>query len=337
VRHKVLQVAVLALLLGAPLVRNRSAAAQTPATVSVRPAALKLAPGESAALAITIDQADQLFGFELHLEFDAEVIQVVDADPGRSGVQVELAEFLGNGQGFTVANLVDNEAGSLEYAMTLLAPANPVSGTGDLLHLSVLAVAPGSSQLSLLVVLASKDGQSLAIETIGGSLLVIEDQPSAGVTAAATEASGPGLTESEVTATRPPTPSQSNTPVAGEGGADPRLALRATTAAQDSRDEPAILVTAAVLDPQAVENLEPSEEVAAAVPHATSSGETDEPHLGGDGIAAAKGLAIGEIEGNESTVEPTSEQADSNLPWLILPVVLILAAAVVIGRRLLAR
>jgi hypothetical protein len=335
------------------LVWNQSAAAQTLAIVTVQPGELSLVPGQSNVLAIAIDRADQLFGFELHLEFDPAVIQVVDANPEMDGVQVQPAGFLEISQGFAVANQVDNEAGFLAYAMTLLAPAEPASGAGDLLYLSVLAVAPGSSQLSLSVVLASKDGLALPVETIDGSLFVTDGQPSTKATSPAPITPGAGSTETEVTATEQPpetgqpSSGQSNNtiddrtavpPTVMAGGNGSPQSPSAETSGRSPEGGTANLTTAENPEQQAVESLELSE-AEMATPVSAISGETDQPAVEGEEVAAA--VADGAVEINSDkvldTAQPAAEEENSNVLWFVLAALLILLAGIVLGRRFSAQ
>ena len=73
------------------------------------PLSLGLRPDAQGAVAIVIENVQNLYGIEFHLAFDPNVVQVEDADPAWEGVQIEPAAWLQNG--FVAVNRVDNSRG----------------------------------------------------------------------------------------------------------------------------------------------------------------------------------------------------------------------------------
>ncbi len=154
-------------------------AAQSPAVVYVEPAEPVLQIGETTTLVISVKGAADLFGIELRLLYDPAVVQVLDDDAGREGVQLASGSLLDPAGGFMVVNSADNEAGELEYAMTLLAPAEAVSGDGILATFDIQALSNGTSPLTLSAILASAEGAALPVVVEGGRVTVGDEQTNA--------------------------------------------------------------------------------------------------------------------------------------------------------------
>jgi hypothetical protein len=81
---------------------------------------------------IMAENVTDLYGAEFRLTYDPSVVAVQDFKPEQDGVQIESGTLLPSGKGFVVANQVDEAAGTVIFAMTLLNPASPVTGSGPL-------------------------------------------------------------------------------------------------------------------------------------------------------------------------------------------------------------
>lgn len=81
---------------------------------------------------IVAENVADLYGAEVKLKYDPGTLAIQDADPDRDGLQIAEGDFLSAAQGFVVANQVDERAGTITYALTLLNPAPPVNGTGPI-------------------------------------------------------------------------------------------------------------------------------------------------------------------------------------------------------------
>jgi len=148
------------LLLSGPLTGTGSA--QEGATVRLEPL-----PGQKGTdvvtLAIRIENATRLYGVEVHLAFDPTRLQVQDADPDREGVQIQAGDF--PSPDFIVQNQADNVKGTIDYAVTQLAPRKAVDGSGVLATVTV----KGKDISSLTFVeatLANPDGQEIPSQTV---------------------------------------------------------------------------------------------------------------------------------------------------------------------------
>jgi hypothetical protein len=317
--------------------------AQEPAVVRVEPPALALAPGETAVLAVVVERAAGVFGYEVRLAFDPALIQVVDADSGQPGVQVRPGGFLDPARGFTAANQADNEAGLVDYAFTLLAPSEPVSGAGVLLTLTVRAAAAGSSPLALSVVLASRDGLALPLLAEDGELTVTGDpqpvatQP-AGTAPTATAPAPAADVVSGPTATPPsgftPSPSGSAAGPFGAVTSPAQLAARVTSL-PGMGPVPELTQRAATIAGNGdVPAAQPDSEATLAAVERTAPTE--------DGLAASPEQMAGDREtiaaGAGALSGTRTETGEARLPpWAVAAGVLALAAAALLaGRRLLS-
>lgn len=150
-----------------------SASAQSKALVRFQPSQITLSPGSKTLIEIRIDDAEDLFGYEIHLEFDPSSIQIVDSQPDSSGVQVNHGDVFDFEESFVVDNQVDNEEGTIVYAITQLASPEGISGDGKLLSLEVKGASPGASEFHFSsVILASTEGTSLPFKSEDGRVVV---------------------------------------------------------------------------------------------------------------------------------------------------------------------
>jgi hypothetical protein len=238
---------ILFLLLLLALISIGPVHAQVVAAIHVEPPASILEIGDTASVTILIEDASDVYGFQLRLTFNPAVIQLLDADDSRPGVQVQPGEFLPEEQGFIVVNEANNETGELNYAMTLLAPAEPALGNGSLIAFDMEAVAEGSSDVYINdVLLSSIDGVVLPTTVSHGQVFVgngdpppfgtpIPTSPPATPTAQATPtATGTGSTETPApTSTTTATPQEEETitrPAGTRDGSPTSTAETAVTA-----------------------------------------------------------------------------------------------------------
>jgi hypothetical protein len=115
--------------------------------------------GEAFDLDIRVEDVSRLYGGRIQLAFDPGVVQVRDGDPGESvpGVQVLAGGWLDSDHRFELVNAVDNEAGTIDFAVTQLHPAQARSGSGVLITVPFVAVGKGSTSLRLVKVRLGDD------------------------------------------------------------------------------------------------------------------------------------------------------------------------------------
>lgn len=112
-----------------------------------------------------------MYGIELHLKFDPQIIELTDNDPSKDGVQIQAGDWLK--AGFAAQNVVDNKQGKLDFAATLLNPAEPLQGAGSLVSLTVTAKGEGAAVLTLeSAILANREGEAIPYSWQNGQIKV---------------------------------------------------------------------------------------------------------------------------------------------------------------------
>ncbi len=131
--------------------RPHSPAVAADASVSVDPDSASVVVGSTVDVAVRIDDASNLYSAAFHLTFDPALLEVVDADPSRDGVQIFPGTFPGpsQGPGDVVTNAADNTAGTVDYDFTLIDPAPVANGSGVLATIRFRGKAVGTSALTL--------------------------------------------------------------------------------------------------------------------------------------------------------------------------------------------
>jgi LysM repeat protein len=179
---------------------------QNAASVSLAPSTVTVSMDEDVVVEVVIEDVENLFGADVRLEYDPDVVEVVDADNMVPGIQINSGDFpdISSGRGFVAQNTVDPDAGTIGYAMTLLSPAEPVDGSGTLASITFRGQAAGTSGIRFLSVLISDDtANQIPVTKSGGSITVTSDvAPTATVT----------QTAPQVTKTPGPTPTPRSSP-----------------------------------------------------------------------------------------------------------------------------
>jgi general secretion pathway protein D len=135
------------------------AASQTgaPSKMRFEPQSLNLKVGQTATVAIAVDNVTDLFSVPLLLQYNPAVISVEDVQHGG---------FLSGGtQEIAIVSRVDKEHGQATISTTRQPNTPGVNGSGTLMGIVVKGIAPGTSNLSILVVNA-KDSQQKPIPLV---------------------------------------------------------------------------------------------------------------------------------------------------------------------------
>jgi hypothetical protein len=152
------------------------AIAQEGAQVYILPPAEAPGTGQPMTVDVVAEGVSNLYGAEIHLNFDPNAVRLEDADPQQDGVQLTPGSFLDPTQGFVVANTSDNEAGTAVFAVTLVNPALPVEGSGVIAQVTFVPLRPGALQLGLeKVKLVTRDLQTLDV-SLSGLEMQVSDQ-----------------------------------------------------------------------------------------------------------------------------------------------------------------
>jgi hypothetical protein len=126
-------------------------------------------------LDIRIEHVVDLYAFDLRIAFDPASVEVVDADGNpANGVQLTFGEFLEAGQGFSNINTADNATGQAQVLLSLMFPAQPVSGSGRLVSITFRGKTAGASSVLLsAVTLIDHRVQSIPVSLAHGTLNII--------------------------------------------------------------------------------------------------------------------------------------------------------------------
>ena len=126
-----------------------SVAADSTATVRFSPSDTSVQVGDTVTVDFEIDNAEDLYGAEVHIAFDQARLQVLDDDAGEGGIQILPGDlFPKSSPSYVAVNQADNAAGTVVYAITLLAPELPVTGGGTLASIRFAARLEGTAQLT---------------------------------------------------------------------------------------------------------------------------------------------------------------------------------------------
>ena len=142
--------------------------------VRTDPPSLGLRNGSQGTISVRVEDVQNMYGMEFHLSFDPNVVEVVDADPSKPGIQIQPGDWLKNS--FAAVNKADNTTGKIDYAVTLLNPAPSVSGSGIIATITFKAKADGTSPLKIdKAILATRQATEIKADwqdgAIGVSLL----------------------------------------------------------------------------------------------------------------------------------------------------------------------
>lgn len=114
---------------------------------SFTPVPLTIVGCEVVPVTVRINDVTNLYGAEVIVSFDPTILEVVDADGNSgNGIQIENAGMLSE-RIWVARNEADNTAGTAHYAVTLLNPAPPVTGSGDFIRIYFRAKAAETSTL----------------------------------------------------------------------------------------------------------------------------------------------------------------------------------------------
>ena len=144
------------------------------AVIRFVPSSTSVQVGDTVNVDIEIDNVSDLYGMEVHVTFDAARLQVLDDDPSASGTQILPGSlFPKSDPSFIAVNEADNTAGTVDFAVTLLAPEPPISNGGVLATIRFAARTEGTAQLGWSsTLLADSHGQAIAHTTVDQAITI---------------------------------------------------------------------------------------------------------------------------------------------------------------------
>jgi len=151
-------------------------------------------------VAVRIEDVQALYGLDIRLSFDPAVVEVVDADPNTSGIQLSPGDLLA--LDFSIRNTADNAEGTIWFALTQLNPS----------EITFKGKAEGASCPIAITYakLSSRDGDAIPADTSDGTLRVVQAAAAAATPTETAPPSQPRVVTPTGQATEPP--SASSTP-----------------------------------------------------------------------------------------------------------------------------
>jgi hypothetical protein len=150
---------------------------QDAAELRIVPTASKLDVAQASTIEVRVENVADLYGLHFSLTFNPLVLQVQDYNVVQEGVQI--APGILPTPDFTVVNMVDNEQGTIEYAVTQLNPREPAQGDGIVAVIHFHSVGAGASPLTFAYAkLASPDGREVPVRADNVTLEINEPDSS---------------------------------------------------------------------------------------------------------------------------------------------------------------
>ena len=153
-----------------------------PPVLRVDPSVVNLAVGETSLVKVWLENVQQVYSIEIHIDFEPRYVRIEDADPDTEGVQIGAGVLPMPVQ--VMQNEADNGAGRIVYRVAQ-APGDPVSGSGMAASFVARGLAEGGCPLRFSAVeLYDPDGRPLPVPKQVDGLVVV------GSAAAAPEPTG---------------------------------------------------------------------------------------------------------------------------------------------------
>jgi len=144
---------------------------------SLSPSATSIQVDGSVTVDIRVENVVDLYGADLVVTFDPNLVQVVDADPALAGVQIHSGTALESlGQVTDAQNTVDNGTGVIRLSRALLGVTAGFSGSGVLGRIEFRAVGAGMF-VPAVTRLTAVSGQALPIDLSIGSATPVQITP----------------------------------------------------------------------------------------------------------------------------------------------------------------
>ena len=142
------------------------------ANLSFEPASEEIPLNQSVTVDVHISDVTNLYGTQLEISFDPTKVQVVDADPDTTGVQITPGSC--PAPDFVVFNIVDNTEGTIIYSSTAISPSLPCDGNGVVASFTFEGVGEGSSPMTFdSTLLSDTNGEAICANASDGNLDVV--------------------------------------------------------------------------------------------------------------------------------------------------------------------
>jgi len=143
------------------------------AMVRSEAATYEISADSTISIPIYLEKAFDIYAIDVRASFDPALVEVVDADPRREGVQVEPGQF--PQPDFVARKDVDTQAGTIHYVMTQVSPTEPANGAGVLFTIQLRGRRNGGETTLHIdqVELSNRSGDLLAVEW-QDTILIVE-------------------------------------------------------------------------------------------------------------------------------------------------------------------
>jgi hypothetical protein len=152
---------------------QQPAAARGQTLVRLSPREPQVGEDSTASLEVQLENVENLYGFDIRLSFDPNVVEVVDADPDVDVIQVQHGNLLN--LDFVVRNGADNAEGTVWYAITQMNPSEPVSGSGVAFTVTFRGKEAGATSPLRIThgQLVTRSGEEIPTTTEDGEIVVV--------------------------------------------------------------------------------------------------------------------------------------------------------------------
>jgi len=141
------------------------------AVVRIDPASLLIGIAQTGVTSAEAAAVENLLGVDLQITYDPNVVEVVDADPTKEGVQVSLGAFFDEAEFLVVTNQA--ESGVIDFVATRQAPTSGFSGTTSIIDITWSGQGAGQTDVVITQAdLATPDGQPLDVTVENGQIQV---------------------------------------------------------------------------------------------------------------------------------------------------------------------
>lgn len=123
--------------------------------------------GDIVTVRIMLENLPDVYGADVQIAFDPQVWQSV-GEPAPGDFVPEDSALV-----YELQNFVNNERGTLDYAMTRLNPAPPIQGDSVLLEIQMEALAETVSQITVSeALLGTPSGETISLEAYGLTMII---------------------------------------------------------------------------------------------------------------------------------------------------------------------
>lgn len=104
-----------------------------PVRVYLDPSTVAMTRCGTIEMTVKVQAVGGLWGLQYVIQFDPNLLEVVDANPAKAGIQIYPAEVFAGKATYEAANNVDNAAGRITYGVVMFNPQDePFFGSGSL-------------------------------------------------------------------------------------------------------------------------------------------------------------------------------------------------------------